>query len=142
MVLAPVSRLSISLPPELLEEVDRFVAKAKLPSRSQAIAAMIREALVDHACETGDQVVAGTITLVYDNNRQAIRNQLSRLQSGYIKEIISSQHVFLEDHHSLEVLLVQGPADRLSRLANALRGVKSVKQVKVALTTTLLPPLH
>lgn len=139
---APVTRFSISLPPDLLAQLDAMVDQRRLPSRSRAIAEMIRHGLVDRATEMGRRIVAGTITLVYGNGRQAIRNQLARIQAKYLKEVISSQHVFLEENHSLEVLLVQGPGERLIKLADALRGVKNVKQVKVALTTTVLPPLH
>lgn len=142
MTSAPVTRFSICLPPDLLEQLDEMVSKRKLPSRSQAVAEMIRHELVEQETELGQGIVAGTITLVYGNRREAIRNQLARIQARYLKEVISSQHVFLEDDHSLEVLLVQGPGDRLTRLADALRGVKGVKQVRVALTTTVLPPLH
>lgn len=142
MVHAPVTRLSISLLPDLLEQLDRAVARRRLPSRSQAIAEMIRQGLVEQAIESGRNIVAGTITVVYANHRQAIRNQLARIQARYLKEVISSQHVFLEKQHSLEVLLVQGPGERLTRLADELRSVKGVKQATVALTTTILPPLH
>lgn len=142
MTSAPVTRFSICLPPDLLEQLDAMVSKRRLPSRSQAVAEMIRHELVEQETELGQGIVAGTITLVYGNRREAIRNQLARIQARYLKEVISSQHVFLEDDHSLEVLLVQGPGDRLTRLADALRGVKGVKQVRVALTTTVLPPLH
>ncbi len=63
-------------------------------------------------------------------------------QSTYIKEVISSQHVLLEDDQSLEVLLVQGPAARLHALCDALRKVRGVQQIKLVTTTALLPPLH
>lgn len=142
MVSAPVTRFSICLPPDLLEQLDAMVSKRKLPSRSQAVAEMVRHELVEQEIDLGKGIVAGTITLVYGNRREAIRNQLARIQARYLKEVISSQHVFLEEDHSLEVLLVQGPGDRLTRLADELRGVKGVKQVRVALTTTVLPPLH
>lgn len=139
---APVTRLTISLSPELLDDLDDMIIRRRLPNRSRAIAGMIQQGLLEHASQLGTQVVAGTITLVYGNRREPIRNQLARIQSKYLKEVISSQHVFLEDSHSLEVLLVQGPGKRLKGLADELSGVKGVKQVKVALTATILPPLH
>jgi len=142
VVSAPVTRFSISLSPDLLEQLDDMVARRRLPSRSQAIAEMIRQEVVDQEWKLGRSVLAGTLTLVYGHLREAIRNQLARIQIRYLKEVISSQNVFLEDDHSLQVLLVQGPGERLSRLADELRGVKGVKQVNVALTTIVLPPLH
>jgi CopG family nickel-responsive transcriptional regulator len=139
----PISRFSISLPGELLERLDELVSRRKLPSRSQVLAELIREALVEHEL-AGDpaRVVAGTLTLVYDGGRGSLRNRLAAIQRRYLKEVISSQHVFLEREHSLEVLLVQGPGQRLERLADELRSVKGVKQVRSVLTETLVPPLH
>ena len=67
---------------------------------------------------------------------------LAQMQADYLKEVISSQHVFLEDDQSLEVLLVQGPAVRLKSLCDALRRVRGVQQLQLVTTTSLLPPLH
>jgi CopG family nickel-responsive transcriptional regulator len=136
------TRFSVSLPADLLRQLDQMVSLRKLPSRSRAIAEMIRHGLVEREGNGNHGVLAGTITLVYGNRRDVLRNQLAKIQCRYLKEIISSQHVFLEDRHSLEVLLVQGPGQRLNRLADELRSVKGVTQVRLALTTCVLPPLH
>ena len=137
-----VARFSVSLPANLLDELDDMVKRRKLPNRSHAIAEMAREQLLDHAQELGTQSMAGTITLVYDYRKRNLQRKLADIQHQNYLMVVTSTHVHLEHHHYLEVLLVQGPSDRLTRLADALRGVKSVKQVKVALTTTVLPPLH
>ena len=71
-----------------------------------------------------------------------MRHTLARTQSAYLKEVISSQHVFLEDDQSLEVLLVQGPAARLRQLCDDLCRIRSVQQIKLVITTALLPQLH
>lgn len=138
----PVSRFSVSLPPELLERLDDMVQRRELASRSAAIAEMIRQELVEQEAELGTRVVAGTISLMYANDRNALRHQIALIQRQYIKEVISSQHVFLEHDHSLEVLLVQGPARRLQRLADELRSCRGVHQVKLFVTAAVLPPLH
>ena len=72
----------------------------------------------------------------------SIAAHVAQTQGEYLKEVISSQHVFLEDDQSLEVLLVQGPARRLSDLCDALRKVRGVQQLRLFTTTALLPPLH
>ncbi len=69
---------------------------------------MISEQLVQHQQRFGRQVMAGTITLIYDHAKPGLQSRLTKIQHQYLKEIISSQHVHLENHHSLEVLLVQG----------------------------------
>lgn len=138
-----LSRLSMSLPSNLYRQLDVMVQERGLPSRSQLIAELIRNALADHGEETHpDALLAGTITLVYRANMGRVREQLVQTQHDFLKEVISAQHVFLEDDQSLEVLLVQGPATRLRALCDALRKVRGVQQLKLFTTTALLPPLH
>lgn len=138
-----LARLSMSLPAELYRQLDIMVEERGLPSRSQLIAELIRHALAEHEALTRpEDMLAGTITLVYRGNRGRVRQQLAETQADYLKEVISSQHVFLEDDQSLEVLLVQGPAIRLKELCDALRKIRGVHQLQLVTTTALLPPLH
>ena len=136
------ARLSISLPPELVVQLDAMMAERGLPSRSQVIAELIRHELADFGARLDDPVIAGTITLIYRAESGRVRHALAQTQSAYLEEVISSQHVFLEDDQSLEVLLVQGPAARLRQLCDDLRRIRSVQQIKLVTTTALLPPLH
>jgi CopG family nickel-responsive transcriptional regulator len=136
------ARLSISLRPELVVQLDAMMAERGLPSRSQVIAELIRHELADFESRQVDPVIAGTITLIYRAESGRVRHALAQTQSAYLMEVISSQHVFLEDDQSLEVLLVQGPAARLRQLCDDLRRIRSVQQIKLVTTTALLPPLH
>jgi CopG family nickel-responsive transcriptional regulator len=146
--LAPaLARLSISLPAALVDRLDRMVVERGLPSRSQLIAELIQHDVAGHEALTRPHALfAGTITLVYraetSANAGRVRQQLAQVQGRFLKEVISAQHVFLEDDQSLEVLLVQGPALRLRALADALRSVRGVAQLQLVTTTALLPPLH
>jgi CopG family transcriptional regulator, nickel-responsive regulator len=138
-----LARLSMSLPAELFRQLDVMVEERGLPSRSQLIAELIRHALAEHEALTRpDDMLAGTITVVYAGGGGRVRQQLAETQVDYLKEVISSQHVFLEEDQSLEVLLVQGPAVRLKQLCDALRTIRGVQQLQLVTTTALLPPLH
>jgi CopG family nickel-responsive transcriptional regulator len=135
-------RLSVSLPAELFAELDAMVAERGVANRSQMIAELIRNALAEHnARERPETVLAGTITLIYRAESGRVRQALAQVQAGYIAEIISSQHIFLEDDQSMEVLLVQGAAVQLQKICDALRKVRGVQQVRLVTTTALLPPL-
>jgi CopG family nickel-responsive transcriptional regulator len=137
-----LARLSVSLPGELLAQLDAMVNERGLPSRSQMISELIRHALAEHGEVRTNSVLAGTVTLIYRAESGRVRHALAQTEAAYIKEVISSQHVLLEDDQSLEVLLVQGPARRLTALCDALRKVRGVQQIKLVTTTALLPPLH
>jgi CopG family nickel-responsive transcriptional regulator len=138
-----LARLSISLPADLFRQLDMMVEERELPSRSQLISELIRHALAEHeALIRPEEMLAGTITLVYRGERGRVRHQLAQTEAEFLREVISAQHVFLEDDQSLEVLLVQGPAIRLKELCDALRRVRGVQQLELVTTTALLPPLH
>jgi CopG family nickel-responsive transcriptional regulator len=135
-------RLSISIPAELFSELDAMVSERDVANRSQMIAELIRKELAEHSArERPETVLAGTITLIYRAESGRVRQALAQVQSDYIPEIISSQHIFLEDDQSLEVLLVQGTALRLHNLCDALRQIRGVQQTRLVTTTALLPPL-
>ena len=75
----PVSRISMSLPYALLKELDRMVGERGFISRSQAIADMLHQCLIEHKRERGDDVMVGTVTLVYDNSVPGLQKQLADL---------------------------------------------------------------
>ena len=136
-----LARFSVSLPADLLDELDDMVTSRNFPSRSHAIAEMARERLVDHAQELGTKSMAGTITLVYDYRKRNLQRRLADIQHEHYLLVVTSMHVHLEHHHYLEVLLVQGPARDLRRLADTLGSCKGVKHAHLQLTATAMPPL-
>ncbi|HEY4245359.1 MAG TPA: nickel-responsive transcriptional regulator NikR [Lacunisphaera sp.] len=138
---ASLARFSVSLPSELLDELDDMVVRRKLPNRSHAIAEMAREQLTEHAREFGTKSMAGTISLVYDYRKRNLQRKLADIQHGNYLMVVTSMNVHLEHHHYLEVLLVQGPARELRRLADTLAACKGVKHAKLSLTATAMPPL-
>ncbi len=138
-----LARLSMSLPGHLLDAFDRMVTERGLPSRSSAMTELIRGAVAEHAERVRpDDVVAGTVTLTYASDSGTVRNRVAQKQREFLKEIISSQHVFLESDNSLEVLLVQGPPKQLDDLCDAFRRIRGMHQVKLVTTAALLPQLH
>jgi CopG family nickel-responsive transcriptional regulator len=137
-----LARLSVSLPADLLARFESMVTERGLSSRSQMISELIRHELAEHSAGVATSVLAGTITLIYRAERGRIRETLAQAQSDFIEEVISSQHVFLEEDQSLEVLLVQGPSERLAELCDRLRKIRDVHQITLVTTRALLPPLH
>lgn len=135
-------RISISLPGSLSEQLGKIVVSRGYANRSDAICKMLNEQIVQHQHQFGRQIMAGTISLIYDYAKSGLQTRLMMIQRKYVKEIISSHHVFLENHHSLEVLLVQGPGNKLERIANELITCRGVRHGYLNVTTAILPPIH
>lgn len=138
----PVSRISISLPPELLSELDGMVQGRGYGSRSQAIGDMVNYQLAEHKRMLGNEVMAGTLTLLYDRSVRALQKKLADTQYRYIDEVISSLHVHLSENQMLEIVLVQGPAARLQDIANEMISLRGVITGRLQLLAAVIPPLH
>lgn len=138
----PVTRISMSLPEELLEELDQVVAERQFPSRSQAINLMIKEYILEHKRKMGNDLMVGTISLFYHNSVPGLQKQLADLQYNYIDEVISSLHVHLMHNQTLEVILVQGPARKLQDIAEVMITQRGIICGRMELVTSLIPQLH
>jgi CopG family transcriptional regulator, nickel-responsive regulator len=138
----PVSRISMSLPEDLLAAVDCMVADRGFQSRSQAINEMLHRALLEHQSECGNEVMVGTIMLFYNNSVPGLQKRLSDLQSLHIDEVISSLHVHLSNNQTMEVLLVQGPTKKLHDIADEMITCRGVISGRIQLIAALIPQLH
>ncbi len=137
-----VRRISVSLPEPVYRALDQLAADRGLRSRSKAVADMVTQFATDRREAQGDGVMAGTITVVYRQTHGNLLGRLASLERTFLKEVISSLHVQLENDHRMEVLLVQGPVAVLHRLVDRLSALKGVQTGKLTLTSTVLPPLH
>ena len=139
---SPVTRISVSMPEDLLQELDDMVCRRGFESRSQAISAMINDQLLEHKRQLGNEVMMGTITLLYDRSVKGLQKQLSDLQCHHIDEVISSLHVHLMDKQMLEVVLVQGPSATLQAIADSMITLRGMITGRLQLMAATIPPVH
>ena len=137
-----ITRISISLPDSLSVQLDEMVRERGFESRSQAIAEMVSREVADHKRELGSEIMAGTITLVYDHSTPGLQKQLADLQHEHIAEVISSLHVHLMHAHTMEVILVQGPAAHLQTIADKFVTCRGVITGRLQLTAAIIPQVH
>jgi CopG family nickel-responsive transcriptional regulator len=137
-----VSRISISLPEELLSDLDRMVVERGFESRSHAVNEMLHKFLLEHKHDIGNDVMVGIIALFYNNAVPGLQKQLADLQVRYIDEVISSLHVHLMDNKTMEVVLVQGPARTLQLITDEMTSRRGVISGRIHLVAALIPQLH
>lgn len=133
-----IVRFGISIPADLITSFDKFIAEHHYTNRSEAIRDLIRDKLVQrewHANIKGKQVI-GTITSVYDHHRRELLKKLTDLQHDFHENIISSQHIHLDHHNCLEVVIVRGEAEKVRQLADQINALTGIKHSKLAMTTS------
>ena len=131
-----VARITISLPASLLSQLDAIFERKGRANRSQALADIIRDHLVEERKKAGTEEIAGTITLVYDHHKPHVQAALTDIQHDHHHDIISTLHVHLDHHNCMEVLAVRGKANEIQKIADELIAAKGVKHGKLTVTTT------
>ena len=131
-----IVRFGVSVPKELLDRFDRIIEEKGYVNRSEAIRDMMRDFIVRHEWEVGNEEVAGTITMVYNHDESDVVKELLDLQHDYLEEIVSSIHVHMDEHNCLEVVIVKGKASRIKEIADRLLSLKGVKHGKLVMTGT------
>jgi CopG family nickel-responsive transcriptional regulator len=129
-------RFGISLDNLLLERFDSLIRGKGYSSRSEAIRDLIRNTLVTEEWETATSETVGAITIVYSHDKRELTDTLTDLQHHYVKSIISSMHIHLDEHNCMEVIVVKGKAKDIKVIADRLIGTKGVKHGKLSVTTT------
>ena len=136
-----LSRFSLSMPAELAHQLDALVKAKGFANRSQAVAELVRNRLVEWHAEAGDHEIAGTITLVYDHHKQHVQGLLTEIQHDHGDVIIATLHVHLDHHNCMEVLAVRGRAVAVRRMADRLIAAKGVRHGRLTVTTSG-PDIH
>jgi CopG family transcriptional regulator, nickel-responsive regulator len=133
---AGVVRFSISVPRALARQLDQMSREKGYHNRSLAVGDMIRDHLVEHRQNFGNQEIAGTITLVYDHHKQHVQAALTDIQHDHHEVILATLHVHLDHHNCLEVLAVRGRAAVVKKIADELIAAKGVKHGKLTVTSS------
>ena len=130
-----VARISISLPPHLLEEFDNVIQRIGY-DRSKAIQQAIRDFITSYRIEYDQQTSAvGTITLLFDHDIPGLEAELTDVQHHHSDLISSTTHIHLDGHHCLLVIVVKGQAMRIHQLTTILQSLRGVQQIKLTCLT-------
>jgi len=137
-----VSRISISLPEELLLALDNMINERGFENRSQAICDMIAHQVDEHRRDIGQDIMTGTLNLVYDYSVGGLQKKLLDIQHEFVDEVISNLNVNLAQTNTMSVVLLQGPANKLKMIADKMITLRGVITGKLLLSSSIIPPIH
>ena len=130
-----VTRFSVSLEEELLNELDQFVKDNSFANRSQALRNLIEKNIVEKKWHCNN-VVAGAIVMIYDHHKKEISLLSNDIQHNYFDVILSSQHFHLNHSICLEIIAVKGVAKKLTELSDKLISIKGIRHGKLIMSKT------
>ncbi|MCX6355809.1 MAG: nickel-responsive transcriptional regulator NikR [Candidatus Aureabacteria bacterium] len=133
--MAGIVRFGVSLEKGLLDKFDRLMRRKGYGNRSKALADIVREKLIVQEWAEGKEVV-GTITMIYNHHQRELTSRLLDIQHHYYTEILSSQHIHLDQCNCLEVVVVRGVPGKIKALADQLGACRGVKHLQVTMSST------
>ncbi|MDG6220054.1 MAG: nickel-responsive transcriptional regulator NikR [Candidatus Thermoplasmatota archaeon] len=121
-----VSRIGISIEPELLKAFDTRIEKEGYENRSEAVRDLLRKYLMEADKGKAGGEVVGTITFLYDHHRSDITNKLISLQHDSTLDIRATTHVHITHDLCLEVVVVTGNDGDVQSLGDKIKSLKGV----------------
>ncbi|GAB3692867.1 CopG family ribbon-helix-helix protein [Halorubrum pallidum] len=127
-----VDRMSVTLPPTLLNELDGVVDVGEYDSRSEATRDALRAFVTDFNRQTGlSGTLRGTVVVLYDHDHGGVTDEMTELQHEFTETIIAVHHVHLSGDLCLESIAVDGTGERIEELLSRIRPLKGVHRVEL-----------
>jgi CopG family nickel-responsive transcriptional regulator len=120
--------VSISIPDELLEELDKILNKEWYVSRSEVLRHAIRKYIYEYKdLEKIEGEVVATLSILYEKFcEEDIRHK-------FIDIIIAFIHVHINNNKCLEVMVIKGKAEKLRKMISELKTRKNIENIGVSI---------
>ena len=130
-----MSIISISLPTDLLEELDAILGENKSANRSEVLRQAVRSYITEYKeLDNVEGNIIATVSVLYEKEEH--NEELFRLQHEFSDMITTYLHSHLTESSCLEIMVVKGPSKRLKNLIDGLKANKPVTQIKFSIMTT------
>lgn len=121
--------ISISLPDELLEDIEQLIRAQGFDGRSDVVRAAVKMLIADYKEKADLQGSLNSVLLVIHS--QNVEDTVTEIKHGF-EDIISTQiHNHLRKDTCLEVFILGGDADRMKELVRKLQTCGKMDFVKL-----------
>lgn len=123
--------VSISVPDDLVDDMDASIASGAYRGRSEWMRAASRHYLQHGAADAMDggadagRHVHGSLTLVYQEGHEA---RISDVRHAFHDVVLSMMHTHCEPEVCMDVLIIGGPGHRITALRQAVDRMREVKR--------------
>ncbi len=120
--------VSISIPDELLEELNKILSKEWYVSRSEVLRHAIRKYIYEYKdLEKIEGEIVATLSILYEKfSEEDIRHR-------FIDIIIAFIHVHINNNKCLEVMIIKGKAEKLRKMISELKTRKNIENIGVSI---------
>ena len=131
--MSDLTRTTLAIEKDLLARLDQWMGARGYTNRSEAMRDLVRSALIEEEWTNPKAQVVAALSIVYSHASHTLAQELTEIQHEDHHCILCSQHVHLDHDHCLEVILMQGRAEQLRRVADAIIAHRGIKAGKLTL---------
>jgi CopG family nickel-responsive transcriptional regulator len=119
-------KISVSLPRDLLKELEDFMEKNKAGDRSKIVQLALRNFLDEN--KESDAFTYSVISVIYDF--VTAESEFTKVQHEYAELIMSNMHVHVSARECMEAIFVKGRKSEVMKLIGSINQIKGIKKVK------------
>jgi len=124
--------ISLSIPDELRDELDRILGEEWYASRSEVVRQALRKYIAEYKeLENIKGNIIATITALYEKTDK--NEELTQLQHEFGDVMTTYLHSHLTEKSCLEVMAVKGSSKRLKDMIDGLKANRHVWQLKFSI---------
>lgn len=124
--------ISLSIPDELRDELDRILGEEWYASRSEVVRQALRKYIAEYKeLENIKGNIIATITALYEKKDK--NEELTQLQHEFGDVMTTYLHSHLTEKSCLEVMVVKGSSKRLKDMVDGLKANRHVRQLKFSI---------
>ena len=128
-------KFGVYIPRDLAVEIEEFLKKSKIKSKSRLIQEALRLFLAEHGWESGGKV-AGIIGVMYNHHVKGVDSELIDVQHDYLDVIVSTLHIHVTHELCMLGIVVRGQSDKIKELISKIMNIKGVINVRQILLIT------
>ena len=137
-----VSRIGVSLEPELLKRFDESISKKGYVSRSEAIRDLVRDSLAENEWKDSDAHMTGVVVLIYNSKVADVCERMNSVFSMNSDLIDFKVDLLLDDSNVMMTVFVTGKLSDLKVFSTDITAVKGVLRGKLTMVSPSKANMH
>lgn len=123
-----MQRITVSLDDEIVEMIDRFMARRGATNRSEALRDMVRAAMAAEADDLpAETPCTAALTYVYDHEKRDLARKVTTAHHHRHDLSVATLHVHLDAGTCLEVAILKGPVGEVRALSDEVTTARGVR---------------
>lgn len=130
-----VTRIGVSLEPELLKAFDESISKKGYVSRSEALRDLVRDSLAENTWKNDDTEMIGVFIIVIDLRVTSVLEKVDGIYRNHSSVFSHSTSVPVDNFSKMDVVVASGKLFELRNFLGDITSIKGVLRGKLASIT-------